>query len=102
MSEYKNKNQINTLIGSPTGYLGSTVGGRLTEAVKKQPFSLVLLDEIEKAHPDIYNLFLQVFDEGKLTDGRGETVDFKNTLIIMTSNIGSSVISLKATIDRMV
>ena len=88
MSEYQEAHSISKLIGAPPGYIGHEQGGRLTEAVRRQPFSVVLLDEIEKAHPDIYNAFLQVLDDGRLTDGLGRTVDFKRTIIIMTSNTG--------------
>ncbi len=79
---------MSKLIGSPPGYVGHEQGGRLTEAVRRQPFSVILLDEIEKAHPDVYNAFLQVFEDGRLTDGQGRTVDFRRTIIIMTSNTG--------------
>ncbi|GAG03421.1 unnamed protein product, partial [marine sediment metagenome] len=80
------------LIGSPPGYVGYEEGGRLTEAVRRKPYSVILLDEIEKAHPDVFNILLQVFDDGRLTDGKGRTVDFKNTVVIMTSNIASQQI----------
>jgi ATP-dependent Clp protease ATP-binding subunit ClpC len=83
------KHSISKLIGSPPGYVGYEEGGQLTERVKRAPYSIVLLDEIEKAHPDIYNILLQVFEDGQLTDGLGNTVDFKNTIIIMTSNLGA-------------
>ncbi len=89
MSEFMEKHSVSKLIGSPPGYLGYEEGGRLTEAVRRSPYSLVLLDEVEKAHPDVFNVLLQVLDEGHLSDGLGNTVDFKNTLIIMTSNIGA-------------
>ncbi|PYE56403.1 ATP-dependent Clp protease ATP-binding subunit [Deinococcus yavapaiensis] len=88
MSEYQESHAISKLIGSPPGYVGYEQGGRLTEAVRRQPFSVILLDEIEKAHPDVYNTFLQVLDDGRLTDGLGRTVDFRRTIIIMTSNTG--------------
>jgi len=91
MSEYMEKNSINRLIGSPPGYVGSEEGGQLTEAVRANPYSIVLLDEVEKAHPDVWNLFLQLFDEGRLTDSHGRTVDFTNTIVLMTSNIGSAL-----------
>lgn len=89
MSEFMEKHSVSKLIGSPPGYVGYEEGGQLTERVKRQPYSIVLLDEIEKAHPDIYNILLQVFEDGQLTDGLGNTVDFKNTIIIMTSNLGA-------------
>jgi ATP-dependent Clp protease ATP-binding subunit ClpC len=92
MSEYMEKHCVSKLIGSPPGYIGHSEGGQLTEAVRLKPYSIVLFDEIEKAHPDIFNLFLQLLDEGRLTDSKGKTVDFKNTLIILTSNIGASMI----------
>ena len=88
MSEYQESHAISKLIGAPPGYVGHEQGGRLTEAVRRQPFSVVLLDEIEKAHPDIYNTFLQVMDDGRLTDGLGRQVDFKRVILIMTSNTG--------------
>jgi len=91
MSEYQEAHAISKLIGSPPGYVGHEQGGRLTEAVRRQPFSVVLLDEIEKAHPDIYNTFLQVLDDGRLTDGLGRTVDFRRTILIMTSNTGYNI-----------
>ena len=89
MSEYMEKHSVSKLIGSPPGYVGYEEGGQLTERVKRSPYSVVLLDEIEKAHPDIFNILLQVFEDGQLTDGLGNTVDFKNTILIMTSNIGA-------------
>src|ERR1700761_6529958 len=89
MSEYMEKHSVSKLIGAPPGYVGYEEGGQLTERVRRTPYSVILLDEIEKAHPDIYNILLQVFDDGQLTDGLGNTVDFKNTIIIMTSNIGA-------------
>lgn len=93
MSEYMEKHTVSRLIGSPPGYVGYEEGGQLTEKIRRRPYSLILLDEIEKAHPDIFNVLLQVLDEGQLTDGLGRKVDFKNTLIIMTSNIGAKQIS---------
>lgn len=93
MSEYQEPHSVARLIGAPPGYIGYEEGGQLTEAVRRRPYSVVLLDEIEKAHRQVYNVFLQVFDEGRLTDGRGRVVNFKNTIIIMTSNLGGSVIS---------
>ncbi len=92
MSEFMEKHSVARLIGAPPGYVGYEEGGYLTEAVRRKPYSVLLLDEIEKAHPDVFNLLLQVLDEGRLTDGHGRTVDFKNTVIVMTSNLGSSLI----------
>jgi len=89
MSEFMEPHSVARLIGSPPGYVGFEEGGRLTEAIRRKPYSVILLDEIEKAHPDVFNVMLQVFDDGRLTDGKGRTVDFKNTVIIMTSNIAS-------------
>ena len=89
MSEYMEKHTVSRLIGAPPGYVGYEEGGQLTEKVRRKPYSIVLLDEIEKAHHDVYNVLLQVFDEGQLTDGMGRKVDFKNTILIMTSNVGS-------------
>ena len=89
MSEYMEKFSVSRLIGAPPGYVGYEEGGQLTEKVRRKPYSVILLDEIEKAHPDIFNILLQVLDDGQLTDGLGRKVDFKNTLIIMTSNIGA-------------
>ncbi|MGL4991324.1 MAG: ATP-dependent chaperone ClpB [Sarcina sp.] len=90
MSEYMEKQAVSRLVGPPPGYVGYEEGGQLTEAVRRNPYSVVLFDEIEKAHPDVFNMFLQILDDGRLTDNKGKTVDFKNTIIIMTSNIGSS------------
>ena len=92
MSEYMEKHNVARLVGAPPGYVGYEEGGQLTEAVRRKPYSVVLFDEIEKAHPDVFNIMLQIFDDGRLTDAKGRTVDFKNTLIIMTSNIGSEII----------
>lgn len=92
MSEYQEKHSVSRLIGAPPGYVGYDEGGQLTEAVRRKPYSVVLLDEIEKAHPDVFNILLQVLDDGRLTDNKGRTVDFKNTIIIMTSNLGSHLI----------
>ena len=92
MSEYMEKHNVARLVGAPPGYVGYEEGGQLTEAVRRKPYSVVLFDEIEKAHPDVFNLMLQIFDDGRLTDSKGRTVDFKNTVIIMTSNIGSEII----------
>mgnify|MGYP000258961196 CR=1 FL=1 len=92
MSEYQEKHSVSRLIGAPPGYIGYDEGGQLTEAVRRKPYSVVLLDEIEKAHPDVFNILLQVLDDGRLTDNKGRTVDFKNTIVIMTSNIGAHII----------
>ncbi len=92
MSEYMEKHAVSRLVGAPPGYVGYEEGGQLTEAIRRKPYSVVLLDEIEKAHPDVFNILLQVMDDGRLTDGQGRTVDFKNSVIIMTSNIGSQAI----------
>src|SRR5213595_3438692 len=93
MSEYMEKHSVSRLVGSPPGYIGYDEGGQLTEAVRRKPYSVVLLDEIEKAHPDVFNILLQILEEGKLTDAQGRRVDFRNTIVIMTSNIGASQIS---------
>jgi ATP-dependent Clp protease ATP-binding subunit ClpC len=98
MSEYMEKHSVSKLIGSPPGYVGHEEGGQLTEKVKRNPYSVVLLDEIEKAHPDIFNILLQVFEDGHLTDGLGNRINFKNTIIIMTSNIGARFIQKKASL----
>ena len=96
MSEYMEKHSVSRMIGAPPGYVGYEEGGALTEAVRRRPYQIVLFDEIEKAHPDVFNVLLQVLDDGRLTDGQGRTVDFKNCLIIMTSNIGAEfLIALK-------
>ncbi|MDT8283159.1 MAG: AAA family ATPase, partial [Gammaproteobacteria bacterium] len=92
MSEYMEKHSVSRLVGAPPGYVGYEEGGHLTEAVRRKPYSVILLDEIEKAHPDVFNILLQVLDDGRLTDSHGRTVDFKNTVIIMTSNLGSQQI----------
>ena len=92
MSEYQERHTVSRLVGAPPGYVGYDEGGQLTEAVRRKPYSVVLLDEIEKAHPDVFNILLQVLDDGRLTDNKGRTVDFKNTIIIMTSNVGSDII----------
>jgi ATP-dependent Clp protease ATP-binding subunit ClpB len=89
MSEYMEKHSVARLIGAPPGYVGYEEGGFLTEAVRRRPYSIVLMDEIEKAHPEVFNILLQILDDGRLTDGHGRTVDFKNSVVIMTSNIGS-------------
>ena len=90
MSEYMEKHSVARLIGAPPGYVGYEEGGQLTEAVRRKPYSVVLFDEVEKAHPDVFNILLQVLDDGRITDAKGRTVDFKNTILIMTSNIGST------------
>ena len=92
MSEYQERHSVSRLVGAPPGYVGYDEGGQLTEAVRRKPYSVVLLDEIEKAHPDVFNILLQVLDDGRLTDNKGRTVDFRNTIIIMTSNMGSHII----------
>jgi ATP-dependent Clp protease ATP-binding subunit ClpA len=92
MSEYMEKFAVSRLVGAPPGYVGYEEGGQLTEAVRRRPYQVVLLDEIEKAHPDVFNVLLQVLDDGRLTDSQGRTVDFKNTVVIMTSNVGSQQI----------
>ena len=95
MSEYQERHSVSRLIGAPPGYVGYDEGGQLTEAVRRKPYSVILLDEIEKAHPDVFNILLQVLDDGRLTDNKGRVVDFKNTIIIMTSNIGAHIIQEK-------
>ncbi|MEJ8675026.1 ATP-dependent chaperone ClpB [Chromobacterium amazonense] len=102
MSEYMEKHSVARLIGAPPGYVGYEEGGYLTEQVRRKPYSVILLDEVEKAHPDVFNVLLQVLDDGRLTDGQGRTVDFKNTVIVMTSNIGSQQIQAMATDDYQV
>ena len=92
MSEYQEKHSVSRLVGAPPGYVGYEEGGQLTEAIRRKPYSVVLFDEIEKAHPDVFNILLQVLDDGRLTDNKGRTVNFKNTIIIMTSNMGSQYI----------
>jgi ATP-dependent Clp protease ATP-binding subunit ClpB len=99
MSEYMEKHTVSRLIGAPPGYVGYDEGGQLTEAVRRSPYTIVLLDEIEKAHPDVFNILLQVLDDGRLTDSKGRMVDFKNTVLIMTSNIGSDLL-LEGTDDQ--
>ena len=99
MSEFMEKHSVSRLVGAPPGYVGYEEGGYLTEAVRRKPYSVVLLDEVEKAHPDVFNILLQVLDDGRLTDGQGRTVDFKNTVIVMTSNIGSPIIQNMASQD---
>jgi ATP-dependent Clp protease ATP-binding subunit ClpB len=92
MSEYQERHSVSRLIGAPPGYVGYDEGGQLTEAIRRRPYSVVLLDEIEKAHPDVFNILLQVLDDGRLTDNKGRVANFKNTIIIMTTNIGSHLI----------
>ena len=92
MSEYMEKFSVSRLIGAPPGYVGYDEGGQLTEAVRRHPYCVVLFDEVEKAHPDVFNVLLQVLDDGRITDSQGRTVDFKNTILIMTSNLGSEYI----------
>src|SRR5689334_23654017 len=89
MSEYMEKHTVALLVGAPPGYVGYEEGGQLTEAVRRKSYSVILLDEIEKAHPDVFNMLLQILEDGKLTDAKGRTVDFRNTVIIMTSNVGA-------------
>jgi ATP-dependent Clp protease ATP-binding subunit ClpB len=100
MSEYMEKHSVSRLIGAPPGYVGYEEGGQLTEAVRRRPYSVVLFDEIEKAHPEVFNVLLQILDDGRMTDGHGRTVDFKNTIIIMTSNVGSQWIQDLGAKDR--
>ncbi|MBQ6525608.1 MAG: AAA family ATPase, partial [Clostridia bacterium] len=92
MSEYMEKFSVSRLIGAPPGYVGYDEGGQLTEAVRRKPYAVVLFDEVEKAHPDVFNVLLQVLDDGRITDSQGRTVDFKNTILILTSNLGSDII----------
>ncbi|HOW32576.1 MAG TPA: AAA family ATPase, partial [Bacteroidales bacterium] len=92
MSEYQERHTVSRLVGAPPGYVGYDEGGQLTEKVRRKPYSVVLFDEIEKAHPDVFNILLQVLDDGRLTDNKGRTANFKNTIIIMTSNLGSNII----------
>ncbi|HRG47846.1 MAG TPA: AAA family ATPase, partial [Leptospiraceae bacterium] len=100
MSEYMESHSVSKLIGAPPGYVGYDEGGQLTEVIRRRPYSIILLDEIEKAHKDVFNIFLQLFDEGRLTDGKGRLVDFKNTVVIMTSNIGTSILQEDITIEE--
>ena len=99
MSEFMEKHSVSRLIGAPPGYVGYDEGGYLTEAVRRRPYSVVLFDEIEKAHPEVFNVFLQILDDGRLTDGQGRTVDFRNTVLIMTSNIGSQFLTGLSDVD---
>jgi ATP-dependent Clp protease ATP-binding subunit ClpB len=96
MSEYMEKHAVARLIGAPPGYVGFDEGGQLTEAIRRRPYAVVLFDEIEKAHPDVFNVLLQVLDDGRLTDSKGRTVDFKNTVLIMTSNLGAQALNTEA------
>jgi len=98
MSEYMEKHSVSRLVGSPPGYIGYDEGGQLTEAVRRKPYSVLLLDEIEKAHPDVFNILLQILEDGRLTDAQGRKVDFRNTIVIMTSNIGAAAISKNQTL----
>ena len=102
MSEYGERHSVARLIGAPPGYVGYEEGGQLTEQVRRKPYSVILFDEIEKAHADVFNVFLQILDEGRLTDGQGRTVDFKNTVLVMTSNLGSQMIQSMAGSDYQV
>ena len=101
MSEYMEKHAVSRLIGAPPGYVGYDEGGQLTEAIRRRPYAVVLFDEIEKAHPDVFNVLLQVLDDGRLTDGKGRTVDFRNTVLIMTSNVASDLIQEMAARDEI-
>ena len=96
MSEYMEKHSVSRMIGAPPGYVGYDEGGALTEAIRRRPYQVILFDEVEKAHPDVFNILLQVLDDGRLTDGQGRTIDFRNTLIIMTSNMGSEFLAAQA------
>ena len=100
MSEYMESHSVARLIGAPPGYVGYDEGGQLTEVIRRRPYSIILLDEIEKAHREVFNIFLQLFDEGRLTDGKGRSVDFKNTVVIMTSNIGTSILQEDITTEE--
>jgi ATP-dependent Clp protease ATP-binding subunit ClpB len=99
MSEYSEKHSVSRLVGAPPGYVGYDEGGQLTEAVRRRPYSVVLLDEVEKAHPEVFDILLQVLDDGRLTDGQGRTVDFRNTILILTSNLGSTYL-VDPTLDQ--
>jgi ATP-dependent Clp protease ATP-binding subunit ClpB len=100
MSEYSEKHSVARLVGAPPGYVGYDQGGQLTEAVRRRPYSVVLFDEVEKAHPDVFDTLLQVLDDGRLTDGQGRTVDFRNTILVLTSNLGSQAIANPLLDDR--
>jgi ATP-dependent Clp protease ATP-binding subunit ClpB len=102
MSEYGERHSVARLIGAPPGYVGYEEGGQLTEQVRRKPYSVILFDEVEKAHPDVFNVFLQILDEGRLTDGQGRRVDFKNTVLVMTSNLGSQMIQSMSGSDYQV
>src|SRR3712207_2151688 len=102
MSEYMEKHAVARMIGAPPGYVGYEEGGQLTEAVRRRPYSVILFDEVEKAHPDVFNILLQILDDGRLTDSKGRTVDFKNTVLIMTSNLGSREIQAVADDEKQV
>jgi ATP-dependent Clp protease ATP-binding subunit ClpB len=102
MSEYQERYTVSRLVGAPPGYVGYEEGGQLTEAVRRRPYAVVLFDEVEKAHPDVFNILLQVLDDGRLTDGQGHTVDFRNTVIILTSNIGSEYLTGGVTADGQI
>ena len=99
MSEYMEKHAVARLIGAPPGYVGYDEGGQLTEAVRRRPYAVILFDEIEKAHPDVFNILLQIMDDGRLTDAKGRTVDFKNTVLIMTSNLGAQHVAWRCVED---
>jgi ATP-dependent Clp protease ATP-binding subunit ClpB len=102
MSEYMERHAVSRLVGAPPGYVGYEEGGQLTEAIRRRPYSVILLDEIEKAHPDVFNMLLQILDDGRLTDSQGRTIDFKNTVVIMTSNLGSQwILSASETEESM-
>merc|ERR1719356_1443136 len=92
MSEYMQEASVSRLVGAPPGYVGYEAGGQLTEAVRRNPYSVLLFDEVDKAHPDVFNVLLQLLDDGRVTDGQGRTVNFKNTIVVLTSNIGASLI----------
>ncbi len=100
MSEYQEKHTVSRLVGAPPGYVGYDEGGQLTEAVRRRPYSVILFDEIEKAHPEVFNVLLQLLDDGRLTDGQGRTVDFRNTIVIMTSNLGSELWALNSIVTK--
>jgi len=100
MGDYGEKHWVDRLVGAPPGYVGYEEGGQLTEAVRRRPYCVILLDEVEKAHPDVFNVLLQILDDGRLTDGQGRTVDFRNTILVMTSNLGSAVIADPALSER--
>ncbi len=101
MSEFMERHSVARLVGAPPGYVGYEEGGQLTEAVRRKSYRVILLDEIEKAHPDVFNMLLQILEDGKLTDAKGRTVDFRNTIIIMTSNVGASLLNREAAIGFM-